>query len=57
MEQNYTHTPQYKKHGYDEDVLYVLVCQIKVWKATAPNWFEVPEKCTVITEVEEIEIN
>lgn len=57
MEQNYTHTPQYKKHGYDEDVLYVLVCQIKVWKATAPNWFEIPEKCTVITEVEEIEIN
>lgn len=57
MEQNYTHEPQYIKHGYDEDVLYVLVCQIRVWEATAPNWFDIPDKCTLITEVEEIEIN
>lgn len=57
MEQQYTHTPKYKKYAYDKDVLNVLVCQIRVWKATAPNWFEVPEKCTIVTEVEEIEIN
>jgi hypothetical protein len=57
MIQNYTHNPRYIKHGYDEDLLYVLVCQIRVWKAAAPEWFDVPQNCTLITEVEEIEIN
>ena len=52
----YTYEPEYQEHGYKEDVLNVLVCQIKVWKATSPNWFDVPDKCTIITEVEEIEI-
>ena len=57
MIQNYTKTPQLYAHGHDEDVLHILVCQIRVWKGNPANWFEVPEKCTLITEVEEIEIN
>ena len=57
MLQTYTHNPRYIRHGYDEDVLYVLVCQIRVWKAAAPNWFDTPQNCTLVTEVEEIEIN
>ena len=57
MEQKYSKTPEYKEHDYKEDVLNVLVCQIKVWKATAPDWFNTPDKCTVITEVDEIDIN
>ncbi len=57
MQQKYTKTPQYTRHSSDEDILNVLVCQIKTWEVTAPNWFETPSNYTLITEVEEIEIN
>ena len=57
MKQNYTKIPGYVNHDSQEDVLNVLVCQIKVWSATAPDWHTIPDKCTIITEVEEIEIS
>lgn len=58
MKQEYTQNPKYSKHNdYKSEVLNVLVCQIKVWEASAPDWFTIPDNCTVITEVEEIEIN
>ena len=56
MENSYTLEPSYNFHDYTEDVVNVLACQIKVWKATAPNWFDDPGQYTVITEVENIEI-
>ena len=55
----YTTTPKYIKHQPYEDKLAILVCQIKIWQATAPNWFSVPAAgaCLTIRECESIEIS
>jgi hypothetical protein len=52
----YTLNPTYQEHGADEDVVNILVCQIKVWAASPSNWNSVPTSCTLITEVESVEI-
>lgn len=40
------------------DGLAILVCQIKVWSATAPNWWTIPDiySCLYLHEVESIEV-
>lgn len=55
-------TPTYINKGYREgesmdDVVDILVCQIKIWKASKGDWFYVPNNCLTITEVEEINIH
>lgn len=54
---NYTLEPQYSPHGADEDIVNVLVCQIVVWEGNPKEWFTRPQKGTIITEVENIEIS
>lgn len=57
--QSYKTTPSYIHHTQKEDVVNVLVCQIKVWTPEGHDWFNVPsvtsEKCLVLNEVESIE--
>lgn len=57
--QSYTRTPSYYKHKYYEDKLAILVCQIKIWKASGNNWFSIPSanSCLTIRECESIEIS
>ncbi len=62
--QNYSDTPKYVRHGnygsLNEDVVYNLACQIKVWKPTGNDWFNVPsiesDACTTLNEVISIDI-
>lgn len=58
-EYSFSTTPTYHYHGSDEDVLNILVCQIKVWKAEGNKWFDVPtiDRCTVLNECESIEVH
>lgn len=46
----------YKRIPADYDILNVVVCQIRIWKAEAPNWFE-DKKGVYFTEAESIEIH
>lgn len=57
--QQYAETPGYIRHGSDYDVLSILVCRIKTWKAKGNNWFDIPadDSCLIIRECESIEIN
>jgi hypothetical protein len=56
---DYTLTPQYYEHKAYEDKLAILVCQIKIWKASGTDWFSIPSasQCLTIRECESIEIS
>ena len=56
---SFTQIPEIKPIGSSADVLNILVCQIKVWKAKGTDWFNIPpiDKCLVLNECESIEIN
>lgn len=50
-------TPQYIRHGSEDDRLAILVCRIKTWKAKNKQWFDIPtEDCLIIRECESIEV-
>lgn len=50
-------TPDYVKHGYEDDRLAILVCRIKTWKAKDKKWFDIPkDNCLIIRECESIEV-
>ena len=53
---DYVETPDYYIHPAYDDKLAILVCQIKIWKPSGTNWFDVPNKCLTIRECESIEI-
>lgn len=46
---------KYDFHDHHYDKVAVLACQIKVWEAKAPNWFD-NSQAKVFTEVESIDI-
>lgn len=46
---------QYSFHDHHFDKVAVLACQIKVWEAESPNWFD-NSKAKVFTEVEGVDI-
>lgn len=52
-------TPNYVRHGSEDDRLAILVCRIKVWRPKGKKWFDIPTdpgSCLVIRECESIEI-
>lgn len=49
----------YKYHSPSDDKLAILVCRIRTWHATAPNWFtphDSDDSCMTIRECESIEV-
>lgn len=59
QEVRYNSEPNYYQHKSYEDKLAILVCRIKIWKATGNKWFDIPKvgNCLTIRECESIEIN
>lgn len=58
QKQSYQSTPAPLIHKADEDLLAILVCQIKIWEPEGVNWFAKPSpsSCLIIRECESIEI-
>lgn len=56
--QSFAPTPQYIQHTYQDDMLAILVCQIKIWQPKGVDWFNIPgvDSCLTIRECESIEV-
>lgn len=53
----YPKSPEYTRVSSDDDRLHILVCQVKVWQATGPDYWTVPQDCLCANEVVSIEVH
>ena len=53
--QTYGQTPKYIVRGHNDDLLAIMFCEIKIWRATKEDWWT-PKDYIRLTEVESIDI-